>query len=275
MKIDTIFYKNSCIKKTNKYMWCGVVDRNGRMLKSHMLIETKEFLDHIYDIIQLNSTIAIDEAMYDFEINKTNNTQFYKTVSPTLFEKHIRNLKKDSGRLPLSNVYIFALWDYLFYSNEIFTRKSLCILSNLCTLQNIFPYIDSIRILRINHDFVELFGEENLEPYSLNEIYKNDFMFHDSLMVNSSVQKMNILKNQQPVVKKQQEKEICDNGMIMVKKQPKPEPRKVMNDKIYDYRIEIYNPIVVNSNINLLKQRASVNPENRNIRPNKIHTIMR
>lgn len=237
-KIKTIFYKNTWVEKKNLYTWCGIVDKNGRMLKSHLLPETFEFLQHITEVTQAVSEVLIDAAMYDFGIHKKMN-RFFKLVHPTLHASYFKKTKRDRGRYKGENIYLFQNYYDAFYNTETFFKGVLWIMTSLENFQNIYPYIDKVRVLRINHDFVEMFGENSCEAWNFNDIIDDVFVMNETLRskISDDLKQLSKLKK----TKIETTKEIADNGMVFIKSNEaeKQKQKKDIPD-IFDYCFECY-----------------------------------
>lgn len=239
-KVKNIFYKNTVVKKNNKYTWCGIVDCNGRMLKNTLLNETKEFYDYMYEVSQGVSDMLIDRQMYLLGVHKTMQ-RFFKVVDPILHAEYIRPQKRERGRLNRENLYIFSTYDDAFYNNETFTKGILWMMTSLENLQNTLPYIDNIRILRVNHDFVKLFGSDSVEMYTFDDIITDTFTEYDNLVSEISVKNKQIAElKQSPKKISKTVEEISDNGMIFIRQNELAELPKKKVGNIYDYSFVFY-----------------------------------
>lgn len=275
--LDVIFYKNTCVKKTNTYTWCGIVDKNGRMLKNFLPDVISEFSLHIKECTQVASDMIMDDTFYKFGIHKYFH-KFFKLVSPKLYMEYLYPVQCERGRYRNEQMYLFGSWYDAFYNVETFFKGVLWMFTTLQHLKDYLPFIDRVRILRVNHDFVELFGEEELEPLSLDDIIKDRFNMIDELKSNESEQLMKIVEAK---AKKKfiRHEETWDNGMKIIKTD---EEEKKLRSKdlpdMYDYHFEIYrkkSQLRVND---ITKKKNSIPytpPEKRTMNRNRINLVLR
>lgn len=237
--LNYIFYKNTFVKKHNTYTWCGIVDKNGRMLKTHFPELIEEFADHISECIQAASDMLMDEEMYQMKINK-HFRKFFKLVSPKRYEEYLYPIHRERGRYMNESVYLFGNWYDAFYNVEFYFKGVLWLFTTLQHLKDYLPYIDRVRILRVNHDFVELFGKEAVEPLTLDEIISENFGKFDEIKSKQSEQLCKIA-NAKASKKVQVVHEVWDNGMKILKTDEEEKKLKSKElPELYDYHFEIW-----------------------------------
>ena len=275
ISLRKIHYKGTSQPKSNTYIWTGVVDKNGRMLKEIPESLSFEFFEQLYEQTQVHSDILIDEWGYEQGI-QNNMKKFFKVVSYSLWEKEIKNLRKrDYGRILNKNLYSFSNFYIAFINNEIFFKKSvLWIIGSLQTLEDWAPFIDRCNILRVNHDFAELFGEDALQPGSFDDIVRNHYSSNSSLRPESS-KKFCDITNARQTLRNQPEQEVWDNGMIITKVGEFSKNRRTSEEHLpvlWDYKYEFFKKIIshpdtqnseTSSKVRVLESKRKVDPKDR------------
>lgn len=278
-RIHTIFYKNTWVKKSNQYTWCGVVDKNGRMLKNQLLDEAVDFFTHLYEITQVASDMLIDYSMYKLGVHN-HMKRFFKLVSPTLWESYLLPVHRDRGRYKAENIYLFHDFYDAYYNTETFFKGVLWMITSLENLMNNVPFIDKIRILRVNHDFVELFGEENLEVWSFDDIVSGVFEQYDTIESAES-KKLKEIAAAKSKVKIETTKEIADNGMILIKtNEEEKKKRKSDLPDIYDYGFVCYKRMAQDEPITEAARKRKntfkkASPEERTLNRSRLNLVLR
>lgn len=276
-KIHTIFYKNTWVEKKNQYTWCGVVDKNGRMLKSQLLDEAVDFFIHLNEVTQAASDMLIDYPMYKLGVHK-HMKRFFKLVSPELWTQYLLPIKRDRGRYKGENIYLFHDFYDAYYNTETFFKGVLWMLTSLENLMNNIPFIDKIRVLRVNHDFVELFGEENLESWCFDDIISDVFEKYDTIDSEESI-RLNKIAAAKAKVKIETSKEITNNGMILIKTNEEEKKRRRSDlPDIYDYQFVCYKRIVQDEPQIEQKKRNSFKkalPQDRTMNRNRLNIVLR
>lgn len=231
--IKTIFYKNTSCPKLNQYNWVGIVDKNGRMLKNMLIPQATEFFNHVYENSISASDILLDDDMYMLGAN-TRMKRFFKVVSPRLWEEYFKPIKRARGRYKKENIYVHQTFYDAFHNSETFYKNSiLWMICSLSVLQNWMPYIDMCRIMRVNNDFVEMFGEENLYPESFDEIIKGKFNEIGKVKSETSEKIKARIARKNTVTAPREE--ILANGMKLVHAAEFQEAKKSEIPEIYDY----------------------------------------
>lgn len=231
--IKTIFYKNTSCPKENQYNWVGIVDKNGRMLKDILIPQASEFFNHVYESSISASDVLLDEDMYNIGCNKKMK-RFFKVVSPRLWEEYFKPVKRARGRYKKENIYVHQTFYDAFHNSETFYKNSiLWMICSLEVLHDWMPYIDSCRIMRVNNDFVEMFGEEHLYQWSFDEIIEGKFAKLDSIKSETSEKIKARLARKNTTI--QPREEILDNGMMLVHETEFIEAKKTEIPEIYDY----------------------------------------
>lgn len=274
--MDIIFYKNTFVKKQNTYTWCGIVDKNGRMLKNYMPDVLPDFINHITECTQAASDMIIDDTFYKFGIHKQFH-KFFKLVSPSLYMEYLYPVHKERGRYKNESIYLYGTWFDAFYNIENFFKGVLWMFTTLNNLNNYLPYIDRVRVLRVNHDFVEMFGENELEPYSLDDIIQNKFNKLDEIKSPESEQLKKISENKRSK-RIERKQEVWANGMKIFKIDEEQEKYKNMElPEIYDYHFEIYRKMG-NGKTQIKKPLNTIhyaNAEERTVNKKRINLVLR
>lgn len=274
--LDVIFYKNTCVKKANTYTWCGIVDKNGRMLKNFLPEVISEFSIHISECTQAASDMIMDDTMYKFGVHKYFH-KFFKLVSPSIYMDYLYPIHRERGRYKNEQLYLFGTWYDAFYNVETFFKGVLWMFTTLQHLKDYMPYIDRVRILRVNHDFAEIFGEEELEPLSLDDIINDHFSKLDELKSNESEQLKKIVeaKSRKRIEKTE---EVWANGMKFIKTD---EDEKKLRAKelpdLFDYHFEIFRKQSQLKNIEPRKKSyiPYTPPEKKTMNRNRIKLVLR
>lgn len=231
--IKTIFYKNTSCPKKNRYNWVGIVDKNGRMLKNHFIKEADEFFEHIYETTISASDMLLDDAMFQLGVNNKMK-RFFKVVSPRVWAEYLLPIKRERGRYKNSNVYIFQNFYDAFHNSETYIKGSvLWMICTLGVLRDWMPYIDGIRIMRVNHDFVEMFGEDNVYPESFDEIIGETF--YSDGKVKSPVSEKRKARAELKSSNIEKKVEILPNGMTLVRENDYKEAKTAVIPDIIDY----------------------------------------
>lgn len=231
-----INYKESSIKKINTYTWCGIVDKDGNMLLNH-LISIPEYWEWFNELDNGSSQYLLDSQECNKGINNVLKTKFFKFVDAEIGTQFLQDTGREHGRFnPSANLYVYITMADALYTNELFSKGVLFLFTSLENLNDYLNVIDSIRILRINHSFKEIFPDEELELIKFDDIIRNDFIKNHESRLDSSTKYLDLLKNnKQP----KHEDKFWDNGMkIVEKKQPKQKKSDV--PLIYDYVIQEY-----------------------------------
>lgn len=266
--LDTIFYKQTYVKKHNTYTWCGIVDKNGRMLKFNLLNQLiDEFVLHITECTQSASDMFMDEHMFKLGINTHFHNKFFKLVSPSLCESYLLPYKKERGRYKNEHIYLFYTIYDAFYNVETFFNGVLWLFTSLQHLKDYIGFIDRCRILRVNHDFVKMFGEDKLEPLSFDEIISTKMIQYDNLKSSESEKLKNISINK----RQRKTEEYWSNGIKIIKEDAEYKDMKIPD--IYDYHYEIFkkkSSLQTNTN----KVITPIKKE-RTVSRNKLNLILR
>lgn len=276
--LNYIFYKNTFVKKHNTYTWCGIVDKNGRMLKTHFPELIEEFADHIAECIQAASDMLMDEEMYQLKIN-THFRKFFKLVSPKRYEEYLYPIHRERGRYMNESVYLFGNWYDAFYNVEFYFKGVLWLFTTLQHLKDYLPYIDRVRILRVNHDFVELFGEDAIESLTLDEIISENFGKFDEIVSKQSQQLCKIA-NAKSAKKIQVIHEVWDNGMKILKTDEEEKKLKSKElPELYNYHFEIWKKeckeIVREDSLRKRSNIPYTPPEKRTLNRDRIALVLR
>lgn len=274
--LDIIFYKNTCVKKTNTYTWCGIVDKNGRMLKNFLPDVISEFSLHISECTQAASDMLMDDTFYKLGIYKYFH-KFFKLVSPEMYMDYLYPIHRERGRYKNEQIYLFGSWYDAFYNVETFFKGVLWIFTTLQHLKDYLPYVDCVRVLRVNHDFVELFGEDELEPLSLDDIIKDKFNKLDEVKSNESEQLKKVVDAK---LKKRTSRteELWDNGMIFIKTDEEEKKLRTKDvPEMYDYHFEIFRKYSQTKSYEVKKRSVfpKASPDKRTLNRNRINLVLR
>lgn len=242
-RIKEIKYKETSTKKINKYTWVGIVDRDGRVLKNRLL-DIPDYWDWFKELEYDSSQYLIDVQERYKGVNLALRSNFFKYVDPEIGIKYMEETDKEHGRFDMStpenkNLYVFITMADAMYTNELFSRGVLWMHTSLETLNNYIPTIDSIRILRLNHSFKELFPDEELEILNFDDVYKKAYELSSRIRTPNSEK---YLKQSETYIKEKVAPEFWDNGMKIIRKETDSE-RKQKNEipEIWDYYFEEYD----------------------------------
>ena len=248
ISLTNIHFKGTTQKKNNVYIWVGIIDKNGRMLK-YIPDELKfEFFERIGEDSSVHSDILLDTWGHSIGIHNMIK-RFFKVVSYDLWNEHLRPQKRQYGRIINQNLYVFSNFYNAFINNEIFFKKSvLWLIGSIDTLFDWAPFIDQCKILRCNHDFAELFGEESLFPGSFDQFISGHYVFKNSIRPSTSQRYIDTIENKNDLKKQQRpEVETWDNGIKIVKVDEfnkKKKSAKSLLPDLYDFRYETFTKIL-------------------------------
>lgn len=246
--LKRIHFKNTTQQKSNTYVWVGIVDKNGKMLKTIPHELESEFIDRLEEDSSVHSDVLIDSWAHSVGIH-IKMKRFFKLVSFDLWNEYLRPQKRQYGRLTNQNLYVFSNFYNAFINNEIFFKKSvLWIMGSINTFIDWAPFIDQCKILRCNHDFVEMFGEDSVFPESFDKFIDNHYAHKNSIRPEVSKRYMDSLSNRTLLGSKgRPELETWDNGIKIIKVDEFKNKKKSANailPQIYDFKYETYSKII-------------------------------
>lgn len=237
-KSHYIILNNSHLRKKNTFIWTGIIDIDGKMLKNES-VNIEEYYSWFNEFDNNYSSYLIDKNEFEKGITNILKTKFFKYVD---YEKGIQYQKetnKKSGRLNnKSNLYIFSDMDEALFANEQYQKGVLFFMTDLNHLFEYRTYMNNIRILRINQSFKTIFGDSvELQTLNFDEIINPCFELNKSksYKMKSSQKYIDILNKK----KMEKSETVLDNGMILISNDKKLNKNDV--PEIYDYSIEEYD----------------------------------
>ena len=115
---------------------------------------------------------------------------------------------------------------------------------NIEFLHDVKSVIDEIRVCHCNADFAELYLDQELDVFNINNwLEKCQFAVSDTITTetvrkNRELATKLVAKNKKVVNKTPQNEEVWDNGMRVIKQEEKPKNVKLPD--IYDYTFKFY-----------------------------------
>ena len=171
-------------------------------------------------------------------------SKFKKVIDADKLFKTFPKNNFERGRDTKINQYLFQNLEDTLYREEVFFNGMIWMFGNIEFLHDVKSVIDEIRVCHCNVDFTELYPDQELDVFNLNNwLEKYQFAAVDTITT-ETVQKNRELvaklasKEKKPINKSGQKSEIWDNGMRVIKKEEKPKEIKV--PLIYDYTFKFY-----------------------------------
>lgn len=250
-RIHTINYKETSTRKINQYTWTGIVDKDGYML-SDTNLDIPCYWNWFSELPYDTSQYLIDSQERYKGVNTTLKSNFFKYVDPEVGIEYMNATGREHGKLSkanpeTANLYVYITMEDAMYTNELFSNGILWMFTSLDNLNNYMPYIDSIRVMRLNHSFKELYPDANIELLKFDDIVGKHFELSSKTRPELSQKYIELSKKK--FVTEKVKPQYWDNGMKIISKQESKTEQRKKHDlpPIWDYQFEVYDWIMESS----------------------------
>lgn len=213
------------------------------MVLRNSIPDVPEFWETVNDATFYYSDVIMTKHSIDMGIGNVI-SKFKKVIDADKLFKTFPKNNFERGRDTKINQYLFQNLEDTLYREEVFFNGMIWMFGNIEFLHDVKSVIDEIRVCHCNVDFTELYPDQELDVFNLNNwLEKYQFAAVDTITT-ETVQKNRELvaklasKEKKPINKSGQKSEIWDNGMRVIKKEEKPKEIKV--PLIYDYTFKFY-----------------------------------
>ena len=241
-RINRFWFKNTNQLKHNSYVFVLCCDKNGMVLRNS-IPDVPEFWENVNDATFYYSDVIMTKHSIDMGLGNVIH-KFKKVIDADKLFKSFPKNNFERCRDTKINHYLFQNLEDTLYREELFFNGMGWMFGNIEFLQDVKSIIDEIRVCHCNVDFTELYPDQELDVFNLNNwLEKYQFVVSDTIttetvknnreLVRKLVQKQKNLMN-----KSGQKTEIWDNGMRIIKQEEKP--KNINLPDIYDYTFKFY-----------------------------------
>lgn len=232
-RTHTFWYKKASVKKHNKYIYVICCDKDGFVLRNSFP-EVPEFWEQISDATFYYSEVITDAQGMRMGLGELIK-KFKKVIDPESLFVKVKNTNFPRFKATKNLYYYQALGDAL-YREEIFFDGLIWWFGNMEFLHDLKSVIDEVRICRCDVSFKELYPDEVLDLFNLDEwLAKHHFDLIQEHETNKSKENRKLIALKASKVKRKVKEEILDNGMRIIHQEPKVKNLKLPDIPTYKF----------------------------------------
>ena len=213
------------------------------MVLRNSIPDVPEFWENVNDATFYYSDVIMTKHSIDMGLGNVIH-KFKKVIDADKLFKSFPKNNFERCRDTKINHYLFQNLEDTLYREELFFNGMVWMFGNIEFLHDVKSIIDEIRVCHCNVDFTELYPDQELDVFNLNNwLEKYQFVVSDTITTETVKNNRELVSKLAPkqknlMNKSGQKTEIWDNGMRIIKQEEKP--KNINLPDIYDYTFKFY-----------------------------------